>query len=341
MDIKVLKKIIQSKLNIQLEKYTLNFSSPQNPFNLEKFIKKIIKQSQITPNIGIEKIFFENLSIEEYKAYKNLYNIKNNLSPLRYPGAKSKVLNRYTKYFKTPHIDYREPFVGGASIFLGKHSVDINILNDKDFNVYAFLYSVKNHPDLLCEMVKETIPTINLWLNKKAANSNDKDILETAFDFLFFNRTNYSGIYNANPLGGLEQKSKYKIDCRWNSDRLCKQIKEMSNKLKNVELLNVDFEEIILREGNGVLLIIDPPYYHKGNSLYSAKMDHNDHLRLAELLKNTNHKYLLTIDDCPETREIYINENTYVNQETWKYTIHSKKTDNNGKELFISNFPVN
>ncbi|MCG3796876.1 hypothetical protein LT343_26495 [Bacillus toyonensis] len=341
MNEKELVKIIQSKLNVQLEKFNLDFSSPQKPFDLEKFTKKIIKQVHIKPNTAIEKIFYENLLTEEYKTYKSHYNIKNNLSPLRYPGAKSKVLNRYTKYFKTQHIEYREPFVGGASIFLGKHSVDINILNDKDFNVYAFLYTVKNHADLLCERVKETQPTINLWFKKKAASLDDKDILETAFDFFFFNRTNYSGIYNANPLGGLTQKSNYKIDCRWNSERLCNQIKEMSNKLKNVELLNTDFEEIILREGKDVLLIIDPPYYHKGNSLYSAKMNHDDHLRLAKLLKNTKHKYLLTIDDCPETREIYINENSYVNQETWKYTVHSKKTDNNGKELFISNFSVN
>ncbi|PGC34599.1 hypothetical protein COI51_16345 [Bacillus toyonensis] len=341
MNEKDFKKIIQSKLNIQLENYILNFSSPQNPLNIEKISREVIKQSHINPNTAIEKIFYEKLSTEEYKAYKSHYNIKNKLSPLRYPGAKSKVLNRYTKYFKTQHSEYREPFVGGASIFLGKHPVDINVLNDKDYNVYAFLYAVKNYPDLLCQRVKETKPTINLWLEKKAANLNDKGILETAFDFFFFNRTNYSGIYSANPLGGLTQKSKYKIDCRWNNERLCKQITEMSNKLKNVELLNTDFEEIISREGKDVLLIIDPPYYHKGNSLYSTKMSHNDHLRLAELLKNTQHKYVLTIDECPETREIYMNENTYINQETWKYTVHSKKSDNNGKELFISNFPVN
>lgn len=67
-------------------------------------------------------------------------------------------------------------------------------------------------------------------------------------------------------------------------------------------------------------------------------MSHEDHLRLAKLLKETPHKYLITIDDSIETREIYLTENTYVNHETWKYTVHSKKSDNNGQELFISNF---
>jgi DNA adenine methylase len=39
---------------------------------------------------------------------------------------------------------------------------------------------------------------------------------ELGLAFLFFNRTNYSGIINAGPIGGKRQLSKYKMQCRFN-----------------------------------------------------------------------------------------------------------------------------
>ncbi|MDG4730054.1 DNA adenine methylase [Bacillus pumilus] len=341
MNFKDLKAVITSHLENEYSKFDVHYTNTNNSFTIDKYVKRIIRAYDKQPDQNLDDIILEVLNLNEYNIYKDFYGIKNNLSPLRYPGAKSKVLSKFVKYFKTPHIEYREPFVGGGSIFLGKHIVDKNILNDKDYNVYAFLTTIKDYPDLLCEKILNTQPTIELWLEKRFNSTQSTSDLDIAFDFLFFNRTNYSGIYSANPLGGIEQKSKYTIDCRWNAERLCSKIKKMSERLKSVSITNLDFEEIIKLPGENVLLVIDPPYYKKGNSLYTSKMTHEDHLRLAETLKNTTHKYLLTIDDSYETRKIYTYENTFINQESWKYTVHSKKNDNIGKELFISNFPIN
>lgn len=334
-----LKAIVTSNLEEQYSKFSLD-DSRELTFKIDKHIKQILKIYNEKPNIDLEDIISNVLNENEYEIYRNYFGIKNNLSPLRYPGAKSKVLKKFVKYFKINHTEYREPFVGGGSIFLGKHSVNNNILNDKDFNVYTFLTVVRDKPHLLCEIIRNTYPTVEMWLEKRHTRTNTLSDIEVAFNFLFFNRTNYSGIYLANPLGGLAQNSKYKIDCRWNSEKLCEKIFNMSFKLKNSKITNLDFTEIINLPGKNVLMVIDPPYYKKGNSLYQSKMSHDDHLRLSEVLKTTQHKYLLTIDDCEETREIYLNKTTFLNQESWKYTIHSKKNDNNGKELFISNFPI-
>ncbi|MFE4814583.1 DNA adenine methylase [Peribacillus simplex] len=304
---------------------------------------KVIKKNQAAEKsvMEIKKALLKERLKQNLIEYKIKHNVDNEnvSSPLRFPGSKSKVISRFVPYFEKSHLEYREPFFGGGSIFFGKAKSEYNLLNDIDENIHAFFLCVRDQPEELCNLVRENYPTLQLWREKKEIDRYE-NILEKGFDFLFFNRTNYSGIYKANPLGGMNQDSDYPIDCRWNPDALCESILACSDKLQGVELTNSGFEETILRPGENVLMIIDPPYYHKGNSLYPISMSHKDHLRLAELLRETNHKYLLTIDDCTETREIYLHENCYVNQESWYYTVNSNQSGKLGKELFISNFEV-
>ncbi|MBO8178596.1 MAG: DNA adenine methylase [Bacillus sp. (in: Bacteria)] len=260
-------------------------------------------------------------------------------SPLRFPGSKSRVLKRFYPYFNKSHVEYREPFVGGGSIFFGKDKVSNNWLNDKDPNVYAFFVSMRDYPEQLCKKILQTKPSLELWKEKRKRTEYD-NIVDRAFDFLFFNRTNFSGIYTANPLGGMEQNSAYRIDCRWNAETLCKRVLDCSKKLQGVKITNLDFVDVLLAPGDDVLLIIDPPYYKQGDRLYPVSMSHDEHVKLARLLAETKHNFLLTIDDCPEVRNIYGKENFYINQESWIYSINPNKKDRVGKELFISNFKI-
>lgn len=309
-------------------------SKSLKPFRI---IKNGLKKGKEVEAIKIELINYQmNQNLIAYKVRNGIESEKIS-SPLRFPGSKSKVLGRFVPYFDSPHIEYREPFLGGGSIFFGKAKSKQNILNDIDENVYSFFIALRDYPNELCELVLKNYPSVELWMQKRNKTSYSS-ILEKGFDFLFFNRTNYSGIFTASLLGGLEQKSNYPIDCRWNAKLICKNIINCSEKLKDVLIMNQNFETIITMPGENVLLIVDPPYYKQGHKLYPISMKHDDHVRLAKLLRETNHKYLLTIDDCEETRSIYLHENCYVNQENWYYTVNSNKNAKIGKELFISNF---
>ncbi|WP_283657231.1 DNA adenine methylase [Paenibacillus sp. RC343] len=108
--------------------------------------------------------------------------------------------------------------------------------------------------------------------------------------------------------------------------------------MKNVNITSLDFSDVITAPGENVLLMVDPPYYEKGSRLYPVSMSPNEHQHLAELLRDTNHNFFLTIDDCPEVREMY-NWANFIPQ-NWYYTVNSKKKDNVGKELFITNINI-
>jgi DNA adenine methylase len=49
-------------------------------------------------------------------------------------------------------------------------------------------------------------------------------LLQLGIAGLFFNRTNFSGIIGAGPIGGQKQASAYKIDCHFNRAPLARQV---------------------------------------------------------------------------------------------------------------------
>lgn len=268
-------------------------------------------------------------------------------TPLRYPGAKKKVLHKILPFLKTPHDEYREPFVGGGAVFFGKPVSKISWINDLDPDIHAFFLAMKMHPEALCQRVRETTPElverkVALWDEIKS--SRPETLLERGFRTLFLNRTNYSGILSANPIGGRSQNPKYPIYCRWNAELLCKNIVACSEWLQTTEITCLDFSPVITSEPRAgrVLLFLDPPYYHKGNTLYQQGMEPHDHQYLAQLLHQLDankFKFVLTYDDCPEVRALYSGW-AYVYTEQWFYsTVKSTVQQRQlGRELIITNF---
>ena len=81
----------------------------------------------------------------------------------------------------------------------------------------------------------------------------------------------------------------------------------MHDELSRVEVrfTNLDFAELITDTSEKALIYLDPPYYVKGNQLYQHGFSDDDHFRLADLLKSTAHRWILSYDDCPEVRALY------------------------------------
>jgi DNA adenine methylase len=65
-----------------------------------------------------------------------------------------------------------------------------------------------------------------------------------------------------------------------------------------------------------------------------------DHERLSEVLKKTEHKWLITYDDSEYIRNLY----SFAQIEEWNLTYGmrnvGRNSDQNGKELFISNYEL-
>jgi len=79
------------------------------------------------------------------------------------------------------------------------------------------------------------------------------------------------------------------------------------------------------------LLYLDPPYYVKGNDLYQHGFTVDDHQRLANALRHTEHAWVLSYDDCCEVRQLY----NWANVESLQvnYSITATKDKDTGERV--------
>ena len=237
-------------------------------------------------------------------------------SPLRYPGGKSKLTAYVLETMKLNDLEgaaYVEPFAGGCAIawylLLNGHARKVYI-NDLDPAIHAFWYCVLYKTDELCELIRSTPVSMDEWYQQREIyRENPNDYLKLGFATFFLNRTNRSGIIKAGVIGGLKQEGEYRLDCRFNKERLVEQIRAIAERRDDIRLTNLDatqfIEEHIPDIEGPAFVNIDPPYYVKGKGLYQNYFEHHDHYRLFESIKRITQPWIVTYDDTPEICGIY------------------------------------
>jgi len=214
-------------------------------------------------------------------------------------------------------------------------------INDFDRSIYAFWYSVLNHTEELCDLIKKTPIDIENWYEKRQIQKNKltTDLLELGFSTLFMNRTNISGIVIAGVIGGLKQQGKYKIDCRFNKESIISRIKLIASLKKDIDLKNLDAIELIKTiqkksKIESTLFYFDPPYYDKGPSLYMNFYKHDQHVQVSESIKNIkNMSWLVSYDNQPEIHDIYSWAKNRIIEYSFNHSAHKSRV---GKEVIIT-----
>lgn len=270
------------------------------------------------------------------------------LSPLRYPGGKSKIYDKVKTLIETNALGnrtYVEPFAGGFGIgisLLCDNVVGTAVLNDFDAHIYHFWYSVFNHTEDLLKMIADTPITIEERERQRSVyKDSSADILSDGFATLFLNRVNFSGVLKGGPIGGLSQSGAYKLDCRFNKSEIAKRIENVALLKSRISIFNYDASELIIKQLQGIIdttfFNIDPPYVIKGSRLYTNYFKEADHENLGKVI--TAHlrdiPWIVTYDDCELIRGIYEQYHMieYVIQHNVGGSVH-------GKELVITNIPA-
>lgn len=267
-------------------------------------------------------------------------------SPLRYPGGKSRVAPFLAEVLKLNDLSdgiYIEPFAGGSGAALKLLFSEIAseiYLNDKDLLVYSFWHSALTQTDAFLELLAKVKVSVATWKKQKAVMSNPSahSALERGFAAFFLNRCNRSGVFNAGPIGGLEQNGNYKIDARFNKAELQRRIERLHlyrDRIKiscsdAIAFLRAHFAK---RHGNlqNSLVYLDPPYLVKARRLYPLYFQPSDHVRLANYLnERAKFRWIVSYDDVTPIRRLYASGKKSIRK---SYSLHSARV---GRELLIS-----
>ena len=224
---------------------------------------------------------------------------------------------------------YVEPFAGGASIalqLLENQKVKKIIINDINIGVYSFWDSVCNKTDDFLKLLHDTDINIeNYNLQKQIYENEKKSSLELGFATFFLNRTNFSGVLGAGPIGGYNQSGKYLIDARFNKKDLSRKIQKIAQFSSNISVFNLDILDFIKqveKRRKKIFTYFDPPYFVKGKALYTNFLEKEDHLMIYKEIKEIKTPWLLTYDNVPEISLIYKKYKQY--EFNLSYTVNSK-----------------
>ena len=271
-------------------------------------------------------------------------------SPLRYPGGKSRALKQILPHVPLNISEFREPFVGGGSVFFAIRSLFQNRINsywinDLNYDLYCFWKEVRdNAPNLVATLRKTHTTTTDgralfekLTQAKDELNQNRNALCEfqRAVRFFVLNRITFSGTVDS---GGYSQSAYEK---RF-TDSSIERVKNISPYLSGTKITNGDYTEALFQEGNNVFIFLDPPYWKATESkLYGVRGTLHtafDHAQFAENMRKCQHKWLITYDDSPVIRELF----AFAEIQEW--TLHygmnnyRKTSAAKGNELFIKNY---
>jgi DNA adenine methylase len=170
-------------------------------------------------------------------------------------------------------------------------------LNDRDPNVVALWEAVINSPEELKRLVIGFEPSKEKFSQfRTELSSASLSHVERAFKFLAVHQMSFSG------LGMMAGGPMRAVGCRWSRDNICKKIDSLPHLFTRANVTCGDFEPLL--DGD-CIIYLDPPYFEKGHQLYRFAFTEQDHIRLADRLRQLPDNWLLSYDDCPAIRDMY------------------------------------
>lgn len=264
-------------------------------------------------------------------------------SPLRYPGGKSKALDQILPHIPLNIGEYREPFVGGGSVFLAvKQLFSSRIqrywINDLNFDLCCFwLYAKTEIESLTYEVDRIKQKYINgrelfNYFTREDLKLND---FERAVRFFVLNRITFSGTVDS---GGYSQQA---FERRFTESSI-NRLRNLSVHLSSVNITSGDYENSLFQDGENVFIFLDPPYLSATKSkLYGLKGNLHtafDHERFAKNMRKCSHKWLITYDNSQKIRELFNFAN--ITEWTLQYSMNNykQKSAAQGQEILIQNY---
>lgn len=251
-----------------------------------------------------------------------------NVSPLRYPGGKTracKILHEILQtYFDITKFDMIvSPFFGGGSFefyLQNKYHVPL-IVNDKFTPLYHFWKQVKTNKTVLCkELRKITEVTKEQFSNyRNTIMTLHDDMLQQSIQYFVVNRCSFSG---STLSGGFSEEASRKRFTLSSIHRI------ESLDFSNIEIYNEDFCDFLPKfTSDKVFLFVDPPYYlEKKSKLYGNNGDMHegfDHHKLFEIIQ-TKKNWMITYNNCEYIRNLY--KDYTILDVNWSYGMNTSKT---------------
>jgi len=248
--------------------------------------------------------------------------------PLSYIGGKNRIAREIIAIFPEHQI-YVEPFAGGAQVLFHKEPSRTEVLNDLNDEIVNFFRICQLHHEEFLRYLRFVVVSrkwFSLFEAQVPATLTD---IQRAARFFYLLKTAYAGLVRSPRYACSVTSPK-----SFNPARIRKLIESAHNRLARVQIECLPYEKILDRfDGPTTLFYLDPPYW--GRSLYRFNLGDADFEKLEERLSAIRGKFVLSLNDVPEVRELF---KRFTIREIDIFYTAQQKAGKRFRELLITNF---
>jgi DNA adenine methylase len=214
-----------------------------------------------------------------------------------WPGGKSWATQHVLPMIK-PHECYCEPFAGGLAVLLSKEISRLEVVNDLNSSLVNFYRCVRYHADELIREIQWTLNSREEFQDyKKQPGLTD---IQRAARWFCIQTVSFGGGGDSYAVtrksGGGANKSRHLLQNK---------IALLGDRLDKVNVEHLDWQYCIkLYDSSETFFFLDPPYLGGNIKNYEA-WTIQDLKQMRIILDSLSAEWLLTINDCPEAREVF------------------------------------
>lgn len=268
---------------------------------------------------------------------------------VKWAGGKRQLLTQIRERMPEKYNRYYEPFIGGGAVLFELLPEDaiINDINKALINTYQciktepfeFLKWITLLDKEMWEDGKEYFYSLREYYNDKMMK--DEFDIELAALFVFLNKHCFNGLYRVNGKG--------LFNVPYNNSR-AKSVDEdsimaISKYLKNVNIMEGDFEKACKNANTGDFIFLDSPYAPLNPTSFESYtkegFDIESHKRLANLFDELTTRgcyCMLTNHNTEFINELYGNKGYKIDVLSVKRFINADASKRVGEEVIICNY---
>lgn len=221
-------------------------------------------------------------------------------SPLAWVGGKSKLTSTIIPLIPK-HTCYVEVFAGAAWVLFRKDASKVEAINDINGDLICLYRVIQNHLEEFVRYFKWSLVSREEFARLQRIDESTLTDIQRAARFYYLVK-NAFGAKIVSQSYGVSNSTKPRL----NLLRLEEDLSEAHLRLSQVNIENLPYHELIKRyDGKDVFFYIDPPYWNCENDYGKNLFTKADFERLRDLLKDCQGKWLISINNVPEIRELF------------------------------------
>lgn len=201
----------------------------------------------------------------------------------------------------TPHDLYAEPFVGMGGVFFRRRSrPKCEIVNDWSGELVNLFRCMRAHAGPLADLTAWTFSCRADFDQLKRADTSMMTDLQRAARFIQLQKLAFGGKVKGQNFGVRTDGP-----ARYRSSQVTADLLAAGRRLEDVTIENLDWSAFIARyDREGALFYLDPPYFGCERD-YGDGFGREQFTRMAEQLAGLKGRFILSLNDRPEVREIF------------------------------------